>query len=170
MEGVKSTHPPCSASYDCHSDKEAAAQPPSARCWWAGRAGWVRCCRRHGNCCVASGGTGRWRSRRTHARSGYAPAISCTPSGDPCSTSGAARRAMKFVRSANAAAGVANESSASAPSARCLGRALFFGRCMLLRAHTLVLGRSFSNSCQRSVARIVWGLSQPQFWLRLRLR
>ncbi|CAH0375810.1 unnamed protein product, partial [Pelagomonas calceolata] len=53
--------------------------------------------------------------------------------------SGAARRATKFVRSANAAAGVAWDSSVSVT--RAVARR--FGRCMLLRAHTLCIGPFF---------------------------
>ena len=52
----------------------------------------------------------------------------------PSGASGAARRATKFVRSANEVAGVDSVSSASAPRAvarrGALGRALFFGRCL----------------------------------------
>merc|ERR1719305_1735254 len=56
----------------------------------------------------------------------------------PSGASGAVRRATKFVRSANAAAGVARNSSARAPRARGLGQPLAFGRCMLLRANKLL--------------------------------
>ena len=52
----------------------------------------------------------------------------------PSGASGAVRRATKFVRRANAAAGVAKDNSARAPRAvarrGALGRALFFGRCL----------------------------------------
>ena len=63
----------------------------------------------------------------------------------PSGASGAVRRATKFVRRANAAAGVAKDNSARAPRAvarrGALGRALFFGRC--LRAQPkLVLRRA----------------------------
>ena len=55
--------------------------------------------------------------------------------------SGAVRRATKFVRSAREAAGVVLDSSVSVTrtvARRGVGRALNFGRCMLLRAHKLL--------------------------------